>query len=531
MKNTNYSCLAYISFISLLFFGCSGRTAHDQNQDSLSDSIEGAQKEIIQEVQRLPDTVYQSAKQVNFTVEIRDTTKSGRLESLEDMYAYTPGAFTFRKDALRQANFGGKVQEKPTKFKIDWTFKTEENYKETKLGTWGGGTGWTGEPVFVEWPDSLLQKMKESDAVYSDFSGKEIIFGSLCGKVYFVDYNSGKPSRKAIPGVNPIKGSVSLDPSLNGNLYVGQGVPVERPFGAFMVNLFNNQIDFYRPEDSKAQRKWGAFDSSSIRVSQFLMVPGENGSIYKYFVYPGKLELHSVLRYKVNGAAPGIESSMAVYANYGFTCDNHGNILGINLDKLEPVWLYRLGDDIDSTPVLSIEDGVPYLYVGCEIDRQGTQGTSNFVKLNATNGEEIWKLSLPGKRFDINNKHFDGGYFSTSLLGSGDCSDLIFAQCVMNTNRQNGELIAIEKATGKIKYQIALKHYAWSSPVGFLDPDAKMYIVTADCIGNIYIVDAKNGNIIYVEKVGNNFESSPVVIGNSLVVGSRGNSIFKITLE
>ena len=532
MKKINiFSTIAF--FVLCTFIGsCNGKGSKDNNSDTITDSIQSAQTLIEKQLQRLSDTIFESAKTgVNFSVTVADTTVSGNLDNLNDMYADTPGAFTFRKGSRRDADFGGYIKSKPTKFTIDWTFKTEEPYRETSLGTWGGGTGWTGEPVYVEWPDTLLEKMKSNGAVYSDFSGKEIIFGSLCGKVYFLDYLSGKPSRKALPGVNPIKGSVSLDPSLNGNLYVGQGVPAERPFGAFLVDLFTNKVDFYRPEDPKAQRRWGAFDSSSVRVAQFLMVPGENGSIYKYIVAPGKLTLHSVLRYKVNGAAPGIESSMAVYSNYGFTCDNHGNILGINLDTMEPVWLYRLGDDIDSTPVVAEEDGIPYLYVGCEIDRQGTSGTANFVKLNATNGEEVWKLSLPGNRYDVNNKHFDGGYFSTSLLGTGNCKDLIFAQCVRNTKGQNGEFIAIDRKSGDIKYQIPLKHYGWSSPVGFLDENGSLYIVTADCAGNIYIIDGLTGEIIYVERVGSNFESSAVVNGNSLVIGSRGSSIFKITLE
>lgn len=524
--------LSLISTICFSLFSCNGKGTDTNNSDSINDSINIANQQLEVEPQRLPDTIFQSVKdKVVYQVSVEDTTISGSLSTLKDLYANTPGGFTFRKGARRDANFDGKVDTPPTKFKIEWTFKTEEAYRQTQLGTWGGGSGWTGQPVYVEWPDSLLQKMKANNVVYPDFSGKEIIFGSLCGNVYFVDFTTGTPSRQAVPGVNPIKGSVSLDPTLNGNLYVGQGVPAQRPFGAFMVDLFTMKVDFYRPEDPKAQRRWGAFDSSSVRAGQFLFVPGENGTIYKYFVTPGHLTLHSLLRYKVNGAAPGIESSMAVWANYGFTCDNHGNILATNLDNMTPVWHYAIGDDTDSTPIVVEEDGVPYLYVGCEIDRQGTSGTANFVKLNAINGKEIWRMDLPGHRKDINNKHFDGGYFSTSLLGKGNCKDRIFAQCVRNTDRQNGELIAMERKTGKVIYQTPFKHYAWSSPVRFMDPSDKMYIVTGDCAGNIYIINAENGNIIFVDKVGNNFESSPVVVGNSIVVGSRGNSIFKITLE
>lgn len=531
MKNVLFFHSLVVATACSLITGCTGKGNRDNYNDSLSDSLAlAAQVDV--EPARLPSDIQESAKKaVSYNVVLEDSAISGQLSSLRDLYEDIPGAFTFRKGSKRQANFGGKLEKTPKSFKIEWTFKTAENYRQTSVGSWGGGTGWTGEPVYVEWPDSCLNKMKSNNAVYPDFSGKEIIFGSLCGNVYFVDFSTGKPSRDPIVGLNPIKGSVSLDPTLNGNLYVGQGVPVERPFGAFMVDLYTNKKDFYRPEDPKAQRRWGAFDSSSVRVGQFLFIPGENGSIYKYLISPGNLKLHSILRYKVNGAAPGIEASMAVYSNYGFVADNHGNILAIDLESMNPVWHYALGDDTDSTPIIVEEDGIPYLYVGCEIDRQGTSGTANFAKLKATDGTEIWRKELPGKRYDINSKHFDGGFYSTSLLGSGNCKELIFAQCVRNTNHQNGEFIAFNRKTGEIKYQIPLNRYAWCSPVGFLDPADRLYIVTGDCAGNLYLIDGEKGEIIHEEKVGNNFESSPVVTGNSFVVGSRGNSIYKITLE
>jgi len=474
--------------------------------------------------------MYESAKSVTFKVDYLESSINSKINSLTDLYASAPGSFTFRKGIERQADFGGKVSGRPSEFTVDWTFHTQEDYTPTSVGSWGGGTGWTGQPLYVEWPDSLLKRMKASGAVKQDFSGKEIMVGSLFGSVYFIDYVTGKASREAIPVGNPIKGTISLDPTLNGNLYVGQGVPGQRPFGALAINLFDNKQFHFFAEDPKAQRRWGAYDSSPVRVGQFLFRPGENGTVYKLVAEPGKLTMHSALRYTVNGAAPGIESSMAVYANYGFTADNHGNILAINLDTMRPVWMYRLKDDIDATPVLAVEDGTPYLYVGCEIDIQDS-GFAKFVKLNALDGTEVWQANIEGRRMNIDKKHFDGGFYSSALLGSGNAEGMIFANCVNNTSGQNGALVALDRKTGKIVYQTKLKYYAWSSPVGYTNENGEMYIVTGDCSGNLYIINATDGAIINSQRIGNNFESSPVVVGNSLVVGSRGNSIFKITLK
>ena len=76
-----------------------------------------------------------------------------------------------------------------------------------------------------------------------------------------------------------------------------------------------------------------------------------------------------------------------------------------------------------------------------------------------------------------------------------------------------------------------LRVYAWSSPVGFVNSDDRMFVLTGDCGGNLYLIDGADGTVIKRKPVGSNFESSPVVVGNSAVVGSRGNSIFKVSLK
>lgn len=518
------SCILFLTILN----SC-GHSSTQSASTADSDSVMQDVKEL-PVVKRLPDTIYESAGIVKYSIERCDTAVSGVLSSLADMYASAPGTLTFRNGPMRQADFQGRVKGEPKELVVDWTFHTQEDYTATSLGSWGGGSGWTGQPLYVEWPDSCLSRLRASGAMDKAFTGKEIIVGSLFGSVYFIDYVTGQASRKAIPVGNPIKGTVSLDPTLNGNLYVGQGVPARRPFGALAINLFDNEQFHFFAEDTKAQRRWGAYDSSPVRVGQFLFRPGENGGIYKLSVSPDRLTMHSVLRYTVGGAAPGIEASMAVYANYGFTADNHGNILAINLDTMKPVWAYKLGDDTDATPVIAVENGVPYLYVGCEIDLQDA-GAARFVKLNATDGTEVWRTNIDGRRMNIGKKHFDGGFYSSALLGSGDAENLIFANCVKNTKGQNGTFVAMDRKTGSIVYETPLKYYAWSSPVGFLNEKGRMFVVTGDCSGNLYIINARDGKVITTKSVGNNFESSPVVKDNSLVVGSRGNSIFKISLK
>lgn len=508
-----------------LLFSCSGGGASNSDTDSIkADSIAAVEAE--KNLPEWPDTAYASASNLVIAYEQADSS-SGKLNSIVDLYRRAPGAFTFRGGEHRDADFGGTLDTIPSTVSIDWEFTTAADNTATQYGSWGGGTGWTGQPLYVEWPDSTLARFKKAGLAAAK---KEIIVGSLCGEVYFIDYETGKKTRPAIPTLNPIKGTVSLDPTLNGNLYVGQGLTARTPVSALTIDLFKNEITHSFGPDPKAWRHWYAYDSSPVRVGQFLFRPGENGTLYKYIVEPGTLKLHSSVKYKFNGAAPGMEASMAVSRNYGFTGDNHGNVICWNLNTLKPVWHYKLPDDTDSTPIVAEENGKTYIYAGCEVEHPGVT-MAKYVKLDALTGEEIWMNETPAQRANVGEKHFDGGFYATPLLGKGDCEDLIFANVVNNTKGQNGSFAAIDRKTGVTRYSIPLKYYAWSSPVGYLVKGKQQIILTGDCSGNVYLIEGKTGKVLFTEHIGNNFESSPVVVGNTAVVGSRGTSIYRLSVH
>lgn len=515
----------------LLSTGCISKNGSATAESANDTAVDTLALPAPQPLTRLPDTMYASADAVKFVVEYVGDSAAGALSSLDDLYTGAPGALTFRQGQSRDASFAGTISGTPSEITVDWEFATAYDTTRTKFGVWGGGSGWTGQPLLVSWPDSIASCFRDSAIVNESFDGKELIVGSLCGNVYFINPETGASTRNPVYAGNPIKGTVSLDPTLNGNLYVGQGIPANKPFGAVVVNLYKDIVTDMFAEDPKAWRGWGAYDSSPVRVGQFLFRPGENGSVYKFNVEQGSLTLHSVLRYRVAGYAPGIEASMAVWRNYGFVCDNHGNIIALNLDNMRPVWRYTLGDDIDSTPVVGVEDGNPYIYTGCEIDRQGS-GTARFVKLDALSGEPVWRTEMEGNRADVDGKHFDGGYYATALPGSGNCSHLIYNNCVLNTgSMQNGVFVAFERSTGKIAYTTPLRYYAWSSPVGFLNERGEMFVVTLDAAGRAYLINGADGSIISVKQVGANFESSPVVWDNHVAVGSRGRFIYRMSIK
>lgn len=524
--------LFYVVAVSLLSGSCNSNRANgvDENAaDTLASEVELV-------VKPYPARQYPSVEALNYEVDILDTLHSGVIEDLTDPYADAPGVLTFRGNLMRDADFGGRVEGRPDTLIVNWTFDTEYDNRQTSVGTWGGGTGWTGQPLYVCWPDSVLQRFRCEGKVCGDsLARRELMFGSLCSKAYFLNFETGRPTRPSIDVLNPIKGTASIDPTLNGNLYIGQGVPAVEPFGAMCVNLFRHEIVHFFGRDPKAWRGWSAYDSSPVRIGQFLIRPGENGTLYKFLVNAdGNLLLHSALRFRKKNAygAGGIESSIAVVANYGVVGDNHGNVVCVDLNTMQPVWYYDLGDDIDASPVIALEDSVPYVYVGCEVDRQGLAGMACLAKINVIDGQEVWCLKTPSCKALVGEKHFDGGYYATPLPGQGNCKDRIFVNFVENGPdvRQSGYFIAVDRVTGEVLYRQKLRHYAWSSPVLFLNEKGECFVFTADTYGNVYLFDGKSGQECFCLHVGSNFESSPCVVDNQIVLGSRGRTIYKLTL-
>ena len=463
----------------------------------------------------LPDTMLPSAAEaVTFVVELEDSDQHP-LSDYDDPYADSDAVRAFRKNLLRNADFGGRVEGTPDTLVVSWTFMTDNGDGKTDLGQWGGGSGWTGQPLF---------SMGLKD---------EIIVGSLCGKIYFIDFETGEQSREPLDAGNTVKGSPSLDPYFVNNLYVGQGVSNHNAFGCEVFDLNQHKRTWFFDRDPKAWRSWGAYDSSPVVAGGYLFWAGENGSIYKYQRDHGTLRRVAALRYRVGGAAPGIESSLCIWRNYGFVGDNHGNILAVNLNTMRPVWRYDNHDDTDGTVVGTVEDdGQAYLYTACEVDRQGMHGLSHFVKLRAVDGQRIWEQTFPCDRMDFGDKILDGGMYCTPLIGTADCHGLIFANiCRNRAAKTPGELVALDTSDGHIAYTLPLHGWAWSSPISFQNEKGEMFIFDCDAAGYIYLIRGRDGHVICSQHLNALFESSPIAVGNAAVVGSRGNGIYKFTIQ
>ena len=96
-----------------------------------------------------PDTMLSSVKQVNFRVDTFLNDISGSLLQLTDCYEKAPGILTFRGAPTRNMPFSGRVKGTPSNVSVEWVFKTDVDTTRTDYGVWGGGTGWTGQPLLA----------------------------------------------------------------------------------------------------------------------------------------------------------------------------------------------------------------------------------------------------------------------------------------------------------------------------------------------------------------------------------------------
>ena len=483
-------------------------------------------------------------------------------------YQDVPGVLTFRGNNFRNAPTFGTISGPATTLTQVWDyFGVGSRYSSAGTYTWSG-TGWSGQPAIVQWDADVRQMMNLYEEKRAKDGLKEVIVAAMDGKIYFFDLDDGKLTRDPINIEATVKGSVAVDPRGYPLLYVGQG-DSNHPNGEFGFRIFNliNQSEIYYQNalDSRAYRQgWGACDSSPIisKDTDTLIFPNENGIIYtmklntnfdkanRTISISPELADYAYRMPETNEDSIGIESSMAIYKNYGFACDNGGNLFCIDLNTMEMQWIRLLEDDSDLTPAISEENGVPYLYIGTEVDHQKDEldylGDAYTYKIDAMTGSVVWKTAHPSYTHNGVRRTDDvnGGLLASPIIGKGKISDLVlFAYSMTNGVWSGNQIVAYDKVTGTKKWVYSMNHYSWSSPIDIYDKDGNPFIVIFDSIGQVHLVDGITGErITYIhvvsrpgtanEYTGNqNFESSPAAFDDMIVVGSRYGAVFGIKIS
>ena len=208
--------------------------------------------------------------------------------------------------------------------------------------------------------------------------------------------------------------------------------------------------------------------------------------------------------------------------HYLFTSENGGLFHCIDLNTMELVWAQDTKDDSNSSPVFEwSEDGEGYLYTAPSLHwtAKGHDGSISIYKLDASTGEILWEYERECVRYD----DIAGGVQCTPLLGKEgtNIDGLIIYSIGRTPSAYRGVLVALDKDTGEMIWEISSGNYAWSSPVALYTDDGHAYIFLANASGIARLIDGSTGEVLASIDFDETVEASPVVFGNMLVIGSR----------
>lgn len=456
---------------------------------------------------------------------------------LPERYTELEGIVTFRGDNFRSgAAYGTAAVSSKTLTKA-WS-KSTSGLSDTD-GIYWSGSGWTGQPLIVKWPEATR---KNISAMYDWAREKEglveVIYATLDGHVYFYELTSGEYTREPLNLGFNYKGAGALDPRGYPILYVGSGVDsVNGRSRVKVVNLIDNSVMFeFGHNETFANRGWHMFDSSPLVSAETdqLIYPGENGILYiihlntKYNEQTGELSVDpdNIVKWKYNGVRSGsrywlgVESSAAIINNYIFLADNGGNLMCLDLNTLELVWVQDVLDDTNCSPVVDVENGHPYIYISTSFHygwRSYSTAAIPIFKIDAETGEIVWRTDYTCYTV----QDLSGGVQGTIAVGKNKLSDMIFVPIARTPGASSGTLAALKKDTGEVVWERETSMYSWSSPVDFYDADGNGYLLYCNSGFNMFLIDGKTGEQLDYMNLGGNIEASPAMYGNYAVVGTR----------
>ena len=491
----------------------------------------------------ITETVYQAGKKVT------NLTRSASLNMPSpDEYTYYDGVTAFRGDSFRRNAAYGSVEVNSETLSVEWKYPLG-SLRTADSGTLYG-VGWTGQPAIVKlMTEQRTLWMNIYEAKRSVSVLKEVIFGGLDGKIYFLDLNDGQPTRDAITMGYPIKSSVAVHPQGLPILAVGQAISkLPNKTGDIGFHIYSmldgKELMLLNGRKSNSQDQYasnGAFDGSAIfdRSSDTLVVTGENGLVYtvglntnfKYLDPDGSITHNpevtiskeiTYLKTKAKAEADkdtGAETSVAMYGPYIYTADTHGILECVDSGTMKAVWAVDVGDNTDAALALDFdENGDLGLYTGNTMYARlnKAKGKVALRRFDALTGEEVWKYEIAC----VYNKDQNAGLKASPLIGQNDISDLAIFTVNMTGGAGKATILALNKLTGEVVWQRELDAEAISSPVAVYNAAGKSWIVQADQKGRLYLLDGRTGEVRNTLDLGGEIQASPAVYNDMLVIGT-----------
>ncbi|MBR0026721.1 MAG: PQQ-binding-like beta-propeller repeat protein, partial [Clostridia bacterium] len=232
----------------------------------------------------------------------------------------------------------------------------------------------------------------------------------------------------------------------------------------------------------------------------------------------------------------GIEDSAVIWRGNAIFTDNGGHMICLDLNTYEVAWVQDTLDDTNCTPVLALEgeDHHPYVYTSTSFhggwrEPMDAKADIPIWKIDAVTGEIVdgWPIVYQCGTSD----GVSGGVQGTMAIGEHSLEHLIFVPVARTPSNSRGLTVAIDRNTGEEVWRFEMERYPWSSPVAVYDENGKGYIIQCNGAGNMFLLDGLTGELLDTITLNGNIEASPAIFNNTIVVGTRSNAIYGITLK
>ena len=486
-------------------------------------------------------------------------------------YSSVPGILTFGGNHYRNTFTYGTASVSERRMYRIWEQKIGQ------IDSWSG-TGWTGQPLIVQWPEKVRQVLGITDACKANEAFTEVIYPAMDGYIYFFDLETGTQSRNPIYTGSVMKGTACLDPNGYPLLYVGDSIAGKTDSGLYTayVHVYslitNEEIYRFGKHDYFSYREWQAYDGSPLICDDTLFYAGENGVLYScklntsFDAEAGTVTVNpeALVKYRYTGKGYnkadsagkrwyGVESSVSAFREWLYFADNGGRLQCVNANTYELEFVTDIGENADATVVVEedYDDNTVYLYTAGQAytadESLGEDlGWSWHKKVDGLTGEIIWEEKCAASIGDTNS---NGGTVATPHVGHGNIDDLVIyamnlavlseadsfdGETVGGEDEEDeetvaetvlgGRIIAYSKASGAVVWSVSQEGDGdyWASPVVVYDENERAYLIQCDRAGYLKLYDASNGSLLYSLDLGSRIDSTPAVFNNYLVVGTRG---------
>ena len=430
--------------------------------------------------------------------------------------ATAEGLLTFRGNPSRSYYGTGPVPRTAPKvihqFPDTPMCRSSSNLGTTK--TWCG-MGWTGQPTIVE----------RGGRTWA-------IFGGYDGHIHFMDAATGERILPDVVTGDIIKGTPTIDPAGYPLVYSGSRdnllrvMAIDRPGNAEVLwtldsesvppNLWNNDWDSspiilgdYMVEGSESSRIWVIKLNRSYDASGKVQVAPK-------VVFTQPVWDQEVLAANGDEQA-SVESSVAIVGDTAYFGTSAGLVWGFDLsglaDGVEPKAVFRFYTAGDNDPSV-VADDQGMLYVAGEYDRTSERArqVGQLTKLDPKNKANpiVWTFN------------------ETTIKGQGIYGTPGIVGDTIIVTGDDGRLIGLDRATGKVQWQRQLDGPAWASPV-IVDH----VLLVGDCLaGDFHAFDVANPSVLPAElwsvHLGGCIEATPAVWKGKIYIGTRAGFLYTL---